>query len=105
MFLTTRTLHQFKNNIAQCDEVLNKLKTNLLRAQQIQKKYVDQNRKPLEMQVGDKLFVKLQLYQQHSLALRKNQELNLGYFGPFTILQKIEMWLTSFNCQKTRRSI
>jgi len=35
------------------------------------------------------VFVKLQPYMQHSVALRKNQKLGLRYFGPFPVIKRI----------------
>jgi len=71
------------------DAILEKLKRNLHRAQQIQSKYADQKPRKLEFQIGDSFLVKLQPYRQHSLALRKNQKLGLRYFGPFNITERI----------------
>jgi len=71
------------------DDILQKLKSNLQRAQQIQKQYADKRRLDVEFQIGDLVLVKLQPYRQHSLALRKNQKLGLRYFGPFVVIEKI----------------
>jgi len=71
------------------DYLLQKLKSNLQRAQQVQKKYADKKRIDVELQVGDLVLVKLQPYRQHSLALRKNQKLGLRYFGPFKVIDRI----------------
>ncbi|KAL2346295.1 hypothetical protein Fmac_000295 [Flemingia macrophylla] len=35
------------------------------------------------------VLVKLQLYRQHSVALRKSQKLGMKYFGPFPIVKKV----------------
>jgi len=35
------------------------------------------------------ILVKLKLYRQHYLVLRKNIKLELCYFGPFEIIQRI----------------
>jgi len=35
------------------------------------------------------VLVKLQPYRQHSVLLRKNQKLDLRYFGPFLVIEKI----------------
>jgi len=45
------------------DILLQKLKTNLQRAQQIQKKYADQKRQDMQFAVGDLVLVKLQPYR------------------------------------------
>ena len=71
------------------DYLLQKLKSNLQRAQQVQKKYADKKRIDVELQVGDLVLVKLQPYRQHSLALRKNQKLGFRYFGPFKVIDRI----------------
>ena len=49
----------------------------------------DKKRKDIHLEVGDLALVKLQPYRQSSVALRKNQNLSLRYFGPFELLEKI----------------
>nr|KYP34469.1 hypothetical protein KK1_044569 [Cajanus cajan] len=49
----------------------------------------DKKRRNVEFQVGDMVLVKLQPYSQLSLALQKNQNLGMRYFGPFPIIEKI----------------
>jgi len=75
-----------KDQLLTRDIILQKLKMNLQRAQQIQKKYADQKRQDVQFAVGDLVLVKLQPYRQQSLALRKNQKLGLRYFGPFEVM-------------------
>jgi len=60
-----------------------------MKAQQYMKAQVDKKRRPMELENGDAVLVKLQPYQQNLLALRKNQKLGLRYFGPFFIVNKI----------------
>ncbi|MCH95015.1 Ty3/gypsy retrotransposon protein, partial [Trifolium medium] len=80
---------EISEQLANRDELLAKLKTNLHRAQQIMKGQADKKRQDLTMQVGDEVLVKLQPYRQHSAALRKNQKLSMKYFGPFKIIAKV----------------
>jgi hypothetical protein len=75
--------------LAERDDLLAKLKANLLRAQQVMKNQADKKRLDVAFQVGDDVLVKLQPYRQHSAALRKNQKLSMKYFDPFKILAKI----------------
>jgi len=73
------------------DQLLSKLKGNLLKAQQYMKMQADKKRRERELQfkVGDLVLVKLQPYKQHSVALRKHQKLGMRYFGPFLVIERI----------------
>ncbi|XP_006579269.1 uncharacterized protein [Glycine max] len=71
------------------DQLLSKLKGNLLKAQQYMKMQADKKMRDFKFQVGDLVLVKLQPYRQHSVALRKHQKLGLCYFGPFPVIERI----------------
>lgn len=74
--------------IRERDGVLDELKLNLLRAQQIMK-YADKKRREDSFEIGDKVFLKLQPYRQKSLAKRPNEKLAARFYGPFEVIQKI----------------
>ena len=71
------------------DALLDRLKANLLRAQERMKRFADTQRIEVSFNVGDWVFVKLQPYRQHSVQLRKSQKLGMRYFGPFQVLARV----------------
>ncbi|GMI64808.1 hypothetical protein HRI_000150100 [Hibiscus trionum] len=71
-------------------EEINKiLKDNLLKAQERMKYYADKKRTDMEFQVGDWVYLKLQPYQQTSLALRRNLKLTARFYGPYRVIARI----------------
>lgn len=54
------------------------------------KSQADENNSECSFQVGDLVFLKLQLYVQSSLAPIANRKLAFKFFGPFKILSKID---------------
>lgn len=54
------------------------------------KYYADRKRSDRAFQVGDMVYLKLQLYRQTSVALRKQLELSSKYYRLYKILAKIE---------------
>lgn len=67
------------------DKILQQLQQILLKVQTRMKRLADKKRDEIVFTVGDCIWVKLQPYRLHSLALRKNQKLGMRYFGPFQI--------------------
>ncbi|MCI09935.1 hypothetical protein A2U01_0031026, partial [Trifolium medium] len=78
-----------REELLQREAILDQLKGNLRRAQQVMKSNADKKRKPAEFKVGDMVLVRLQPYRQHSVSLRKNQKLSMRYFGPFKIIARV----------------
>ena len=71
-------------------EQLSRLLTNQLqKAQQRMKHYADKHCIEREFQVGDEVYLKLQLYRQTSLALHKNLKLSSKFYGPYPVIERI----------------
>ncbi|PNX60469.1 hypothetical protein L195_g051946 [Trifolium pratense] len=85
----TTDVPDVREQLLQRDAIIEQLRSNLLRAQQVMKHHADKKRKDVEFKVGDKVLVKLQPYRQHSAILRKNKKLSMRYFGPFNIIAKV----------------
>ena len=71
------------------DAVLDELKVNLLRAQHRMKVTADSKRRELVFEVGNLVFLKLQLYRQSSLSRRPCEKLSSRFNGPFRVVQRI----------------
>ncbi|KAK6918290.1 Integrase zinc-binding domain [Dillenia turbinata] len=50
----------------------------------------DKGRKELRFEVGDRVYLKLQPYRQHSLSGDRRHKLSARYFGPYKIIEPIE---------------
>ena len=71
------------------EDCIRLLKYHLTRAQQRMKAQADKHRSEKVLSIGDWVFVKLQPYQQQSVAQCINQKLAAKYFGPFEIIARI----------------
>lgn len=73
----------------ECEAVLDELKAQLHCAQQKMKGVADAQCRDVHFEVGDLVYLKICLYQQHSLAIRTNENLAPRFFGPYKVLAKI----------------
>ncbi|XP_074326722.1 uncharacterized protein LOC141664668 [Apium graveolens] len=71
------------------DALLRSLNENLRTAQHRMQQKANAHHHELELEVGDKVLVKLQPYHQLSMANRSSNKLAKCYYGPFSILQRI----------------
>jgi hypothetical protein len=65
------------------------LQHNLHHARQYKKTLADKKRSDRTFDVGDEVFIKLQPYVQLSTVQRSNHKLSFRYFGPYSIIKKI----------------
>ena len=78
------------------DRMLGQLKMFLEKAQGVMKRASDKHRRELEFVVGDKVFLKIRPYRQHSVTRRICQKLAANFYGPFEVLEragKVAYWL------------
>lgn len=66
------------------------LRDNLRKAQHRMCRYANKHRQEMVFEVGDQVYLKLQPFKHSSVHLRKNLKLSLKYYGPFTIVKKLE---------------
>ena len=71
------------------DAILDDLRFQLLKAQQVMKTTADSKRRDESFEINDWVYLRLQPYRQKSLARRPFEKLATRYYGPFRILQKI----------------
>jgi len=74
--------------IDQTKEIISKVREKLKVAQDRQKSYADNRRRPLEFKVRDNIFLKVSPLKG-SLRFGKKGKLALRFIGPFEILQRI----------------
>ena len=60
----------------------------LLTAQSRQKSYADRQRRPLEFQVGDYVYLKM-LPKRRAVRFSKRGKLSSRYIGPFEVLERV----------------
>ena len=75
--------------LTHCQDLLQQLKDNLVKAQKRMKKVADGHRRDLQFHVGDLVLVKLQPYRQICVANRVSNKLGPWYFGPFQVRTRV----------------
>ncbi|GKC97849.1 putative mitochondrial protein [Tanacetum coccineum] len=73
------------------DRMLEELKRQFLRAQQLMKEQADGKRRDVSFSVGDKVYLKLRPYRQGSVVQRANQKLAPRFYGPYEVLERVGM--------------
>ncbi|CAH9084460.1 unnamed protein product [Cuscuta epithymum] len=87
--VTLTAVEEVSRLTAQRNAMLEELKMNLARAQNLMKQQADKHRRNIQLEVGDQVYLKIQPYKLKSLAKRVNQKLSPRYYGPFEIIEKI----------------
>ena len=71
------------------DQVIEELQDQLKESQARMKKVYDKHHTERSFKEGDWVYLRLQLYQQMSLSVRRNLKLSPRYYGPYKVLQKV----------------
>jgi hypothetical protein len=83
------TIPDLQEMLAERQLMLQQVKLHLNRAQQRMKKQSDKGRTDRVFEAGQQVFLKLQPYCQSSVASRPYPKLAFKFFGPFTIVRKV----------------
>lgn len=75
--------------IEQKEEMVLKIKENLLQAQGRIKHFADKRRTERTFEVGDMVYLKMQLDRQNAFGLRGALKLRSKYYGPFRVMERI----------------
>jgi len=76
-------------NLTKRQELLDKLRSKLLKAQFVMKYYADKKRLPHPFKVGVQVLVKLRPYRQVIARKYKFSKLAQRFYGPFRIVKQI----------------
>ena len=71
------------------EECIQMLKYHLEASQRRMKHQADRKRVDRVFEVGDLVYLKLQPYRQHTVAVRTSQKLAAKFYGPFPIVAKV----------------
>ena len=86
---TPSSVEEVNQLVQERDMMLAEIREQLLKAQNRMQSQADKHRRELELEVGEKVFLKIQPYKLKSLAKRQNQKLSPRYYGPFEVLEKV----------------
>lgn len=78
-----------KEDLQSRDAILAELKHHLTWAQEKMKAKADGKPHNVQFVVGDMVYLKLQPYQQQSLAIRRNEKLAPCYYVPYVVAAQI----------------
>jgi hypothetical protein len=78
-----------QRDLADRDEALRQLKSQLLKAQERMKMQADKKRIDRSFVCGEWVFVKLRAHRQQSVVTRINAKLAARYYGPYPIIERI----------------
>lgn len=71
------------------ESILKSLQENLTKARNRMKLLADKKRLDSKYEVGDLVYIKLQLYRHKSVAFRENHKLAAKFFGPFEVEENV----------------
>lgn len=85
----TSPVRELDEQLLERDEVLRDLKTHLQAANNRMKQAAYSKRRDVSFSVGDWVFLRLQLYRQHTIFRRTSQKLATKYFEPFQVEARV----------------
>lgn len=71
------------------EAILKELRRNLRNAQDRMKSKANRQRREVDFEVGDMVFLKLQPYRQSTVAFRSSLKLAPRFFGPYRVLERV----------------
>lgn len=80
---------EVKRELITRDEILVKVKKELMKAQARMKSHYDQGRCDVSFELGDFVYLKLQPYTQKTLKEKVSYKFSKRFYGPFKVLEKI----------------